>query len=127
MLDQCSVQYPNVFRLIQIMLSTSPNTSLVEWEYTDQMVAAERRNHLSKENLKALVLFDALKLTAKNIPETLKYWMSSGVSLTSWGEGASLALFSHSFSDDITIKIFYGADVLLHRPASHPIFSYWVG
>ena len=91
------------------------------------MVAAERRNHLSKENLKALVLFDALKLPAKNIPQTLKYWMSSGVSLTSWGEGASLALFGRSFSDDITIKIFYGVDVLLHRLASHPIFSYWVG
>ena len=67
MLDQGIVQYPNVFRLIQIMLSTPPNTSLVEWGYTGlQMVAAERRNHLSKENLKALVLLDAVKLTAKN-------------------------------------------------------------
>ena len=53
--------------------------------------------------------------------------MSSGVSLTSWGEGASLALVGHPSSDGITIKILYGVDVLLHRPASHPVFSYWVG
>ena len=76
MLDQGSFQYPNVFRFIQIILSTPPNTLLVEWEYTDlQMVAAERKNHLSKENLKTPVLLDALKLLAKNIPETLKYWV----------------------------------------------------
>ena len=52
--------------------------------------------------------------------------MSSGVSLTSWGEGESLALVGHPSSDGITIKIPYGVDVLLRRPASHPIFSYWV-
>ena len=28
--------------------------------------------------------------------------------------------------DGVTIKIPYGVDVL-HRPALHPIFSYWVG
>ena len=50
----------------------------------------------------------------------------SGVSLTSWGEGASLALVGHPSSDGVTIKMPYGLDVL-HRPASHPIFSYWVG
>ena len=52
--------------------------------------------------------------------------VSSGASLTSWGEGASLALVGHPSSDGITIKMPYGVDVL-HRPASHPIFSYWVG
>ena len=52
--------------------------------------------------------------------------MFSGVSLTSWGEGASLALAGHPSSDGVTIKMPYGVDVL-HRPASHPIFSYWVG
>ena len=51
----------------------------------------------------------------------------SGVSLTSWGEGASLALVGNPSSDGITIKIPYGVDVLLHPPASHPIFSYWDG
>ena len=50
----------------------------------------------------------------------------SRASLTSWGEGASLALAGHPSSDGITIKMPYGVDVL-HRPASHPIFSYWVG
>ena len=48
----------------------------------------------------------------------------SGTSLTSWGEGASLALVGHPSSDGVKIKIPYGVDVLLHRPASHPIFSY---
>ena len=52
--------------------------------------------------------------------------VSSRVSLTSWGEGASLALVGHPSSDGVTIKMPYGVDVL-HRPASHPIFSYWVG
>ena len=51
--------------------------------------------------------------------------VSSGVSLNSWG-GASLALVGHPSSDGITIKMPYGVDVL-HGPASHPIFSYWVG
>ena len=52
--------------------------------------------------------------------------VSSGASLTSWREGASLALVGHPSSDGITIKMPYGVDVL-HWPASHPIFSYWVG
>ena len=52
--------------------------------------------------------------------------VSSGASLTSWGEGASLALVGNPSSDGIMIKMPYGVDVL-HRPASHPTFSYWVG
>ena len=44
----------------------------------------------------------------------------------SWGEGASLALVGDPSSDVPTIKMPYGVDVL-HRPASHPIFSYWIG
>ena len=53
--------------------------------------------------------------------------MSSGASLTSWEEGASLALVDHPFSDGVTIKILHEVDVLLQQPASHHIFSYWVG
>ena len=54
-------------------------------------------------------------------------WLvSSGVSLILWG-GASLALLGHPSSNGVTIKMPYGVDVLLHQPASHPIFSYWVG
>ena len=49
--------------------------------------------------------------------------MSSGASLTSLGESASLALVDHPFSDGVTIKMPYEVDVL-HRPALHPIFSY---
>ena len=43
------------------------------------------------------------------------------------GDGASLALVGHLSSDGITIKISYGIDIFVHRPASHPIVSYWVG
>ena len=51
----------------------------------------------------------------------------SGASLTSRGEGASLAaLVGHPSSDGVTIKMPYGVDVL-QQPTSHPIFSYWVG
>ena len=46
-------------------------------------------------------------------------------SLTSWGEGAFLALVGHPSSDDVTIKMPYVVDIL-HPPALHPIFSYWV-
>ena len=47
--------------------------------------------------------------------------VSSRASLTSWGEGASLALPGDLSSVGVTIKMPYGVDVL-HRPASHPIF-----
>ena len=52
--------------------------------------------------------------------------VSSRASLTLWGEGASLALVGHPSSDGVTIKLRYGVYVL-HRPASHSIFSYWLG
>ena len=48
--------------------------------------------------------------------------VSSGASLTSWGEGASLALAGHPPNDGVTIKIPYEIDA-----ASHPTISYWVG
>ena len=65
-----------------------------------------------------------------NLMTTSRLWntglVSSGASLTSWGECASLALVHHPSSDGVTINMPYGVDIL-HRPASHPIFSYWVG
>ena len=57
----------------------------------------------------------------------MKYWVGvQRASRTSWGEGASLALVGNPASDGITIKMPYGVD-FLHRPALHPILSYWVG
>ena len=41
-------------------------------------------------------------------------FVSSWVSLISWGEGASLALVDHPSSDGVTIKVHYGVDFLLH-------------
>ena len=52
--------------------------------------------------------------------------MYSGASLASRGGGASLALAGDPSSDGVRIKMPYGADDA-HRPALHPIFSYWVG
>ena len=51
--------------------------------------------------------------------------VSRGASLTSLGEGTSLALAGYPSSDGATTKMPYGVDVL-HRPALQPIFSYWV-
>ena len=36
--------------------------------------------------------------------------MVSRASLSSWGEGASLALVGHPSSDDVIIKMHYGVD-----------------
>ena len=60
-------------------------------------------------------------------PKTFKYWVGvqRGQSYL-WGEGASSALVGHLSTDGVTIKMPYGVDVL-HRPALHPIFSYWIG
>ena len=44
------------------------------------------------------------------------------VSPTSWGEGASLALFCHPNDDKVTTKTPYGADVSLRQPSLHSIF-----
>ena len=53
--------------------------------------------------------------------------VSSSVCVTSWGEGASLALVGHPSSDVIRIKTPYGVDALLNWAASRPIFSDLVG
>ena len=53
-------------------------------------------------------------------------WCPAGPVLPHQAEDASLALVDHPSRDDVTTKMPYEVDVL-HRPASHPIFSYWVG
>ena len=58
----------------------------------------------------------------------LKYWV--GVQRGQSYLMGRMCLFSlgwPTFSDGVTIKIPHGADVLLHPPALHPIFSYWFG
>ena len=52
--------------------------------------------------------------------------MPEGNIRTLWGEGSFLALVGNPYSDGVTIKMPNGVDVL-HRPASHPMFSYWIG
>ena len=51
--------------------------------------------------------------TSLGFPETMNIGLvSSGDSLTSWGEGASLALVGNPSSDGITIKMPYWIYVL---------------
>ena len=71
MLDQSSLQYPNVWPApLNVMHTTKINTLPVQRGYTYlQTFAAKRRNHLSNENLKTLFFLAALKLPAKNLYE----------------------------------------------------------
>ena len=95
------------------------------------------RRHSTKCTKNKCVYFNdimwsmTLKMRLKISWSSPRHWnnelVSRRVSLRSWGEGASLALVGHPSSDGITIKIPYGVDVLLHQPALHPVFSYWVG
>ena len=85
----------------------------------------------SEHNYSAILLnFNKAILNLAILILCPRHWnlglLSSGASLTSWGKGASLALVVHLSSDGVTIKMPYEVDVL-HRPASHPISSYWVG
>ena len=66
------------------------------------------------------------EMTNGLLPGTVPYWVSpkyfykkvntglvfNGTSLTSWGEGVSLALVGHLSGDGVTIKKPYGVDVL---------------
>ena len=86
-----------------------------------------KRNLYGLHNFKiAMFILYSKNLLFSNCLVELKYFMSNGASLTSYEEGACLALVDHPYNDGVTIKMPYGVDVL-HRPASHPIFSYCVG
>ena len=68
-----------------------------------------------------VLLINKLLLT-KVVLVSPRHWssglVSSGASFTSWWEGTSLALVSHPSRDVATMKLPYGIDDLLHRPAS---------
>ena len=62
-------------------------------------------------------------------PKALKYWIpvQRGQSYL-MGRRCLFSLWLAAFlCNGVTIKIPYGADVLLHRPPSHPVFSYLLG
>ena len=82
------------------------------------------QNLFLKEKSFLVFVFRGFILFKKQV-QKFKF-LSSRVSLNSWGEGASSALVGHPSSDGIT-KILCGVDVLLHQPALYPTFSYWVG
>ena len=79
---------------------------------------------------KAILTSHLHKKIKLHIARRTRHWntglVSGGASLPSWGEGASLAFVGHPSSGGVTIKMPYGIDVL-HWPALHFIFSYWVG
>ena len=65
----------------------------------------------------------------------VKVFFPRGIEILGWcpagsvlphGEKVPLALVGYPCSDGVAIKIPSGVDVLLFRPPSHPIFSYWV-
>ena len=58
-----------------------------------------------------------LQSTASSLWDWNTGLVSSGVSLTLWGEGASLALIGYPFSDGITIKNSYRVEFLWHQSA----------
>ena len=53
-------------------------------------------------------------------------WCPTGPILPHGEKVPLLILVGHPSSDGVPIKKLYGLDVL-QQPASHPIFSYWVG
>ena len=97
------------------------------WIFTRQ-----KKYSNSNENMLFLRKTDEMDNFLRKPPTftLLRLWntglVSNEASLTSLGEGASLALVGHPSSGGNTIKMPYRVDVL-HRPASHPIFEYWVG
>ena len=68
----------------------------------------------------------AIVYTCKKFNQFLTGLVSSGASLTSWGEGASLALVGHPLSDGVTIKMPYGVDVLDGVDAPHLFLLRWL-
>ena len=118
------------------MLKSPKTKTLVDGlaERTLSMLDKIESKTMHKAEIKTLSEVKPVENVNKNLQSFLEIsprlrntgLVSSGDSLTSWGEGASLALVGNPSSDGITIKMPYGVDVL-HQPASHPIFSYWVG
>ena len=108
--------------------------SFVKYCYQDTNGMNIRHTKLNhSEQAKASLLknkqdWSLCQSNCRSLKSSNRHWMvSSGVSPSSWGEGATLALVGHPSSDGITIKVPYVVDVSLHRPVSRSIFSYWIG
>ena len=106
------------------------NNSIIYKFFQDLADPGKKTNRVVTFSRRPLPIILVNRDHQRNFPTIWRQWntglVSSVASVTSWGEGASLALIGHPSSDGITIKMPYGVDVL-HRPALHPIFSYWVG
>ena len=69
-LDCHFMEYPNMGQLIQIMISSSGNTSPLERGYIHlQMTTSKRRNRLDPANLETLFLLATMNIPVKNADE----------------------------------------------------------
>ena len=97
------------------------------FDYSDGCILVKGTTKLQKQQLQHQERLKYLGKIEINLP--LRHWntelVSSGASLTSCGEGASLALEGYYSSDGVTVKTPYGVD-FLHWPALLLIFSYWL-
>ena len=58
-----AVEFPSFVKLLQIMIATAPNTSVVERGYSQlQMITEKRGNHLNVDNIESLFILETLKL-----------------------------------------------------------------
>ena len=103
-------------RSLKYLLQTEKkNWFGAQWVQLDRM---RRSYHIN--------LFQATFLMISSLSTSLRNagLISSRVSLSSLGQGASLSLAGQPSSDGVIIKISLGVDNLLHRPALNPIVSY---
>ena len=117
-LAQCSISIPpDYVRKPEVFLTFSGGIEMENWakmvKLTTQLFLKERLKNFGTVLTQCQWYSDQFT----HVLPFIYMLVSSGVSLTSWGEGASLALVGNPSSDGITIKIPHEVDVLLHRPA----------
>ena len=116
---------PDLLKALAILSDTTIRISAVDWQDLKPCWKSEKKDYVSPGDQQSYYLQFSHSITWDiKILGWCPQW--GRVSLTSWGEGASLALVGHPSSDGVMIKMPYRVDVL-HRPALHPVCSYWVG
>ena len=103
-------------RSLKYLLQTEKkNWFGAQWVQLDRM----RRSYHINLFQASFHMISSLSISLRNTG-----FISSRVSLSSLGQGASLSLAGQPSSDGVIIKISLGVDNLLHRPALNPIVSY---
>ena len=90
-----------------------------------QLHSSNRNCYLQNYAENIVEIFNRETWTLK-FRKTLKHWVVVQRDQSYlMGRRCLFALVGDPSSDGVTIKMPYGVNIL-HRPASHPIFSYWV-